>query len=331
MISMNCFRRSSIIRPFSWLQTVRKMSVFCPKIRGLIAATLAPLDSKGELNLSIMDKYVKHLQQEQLEGIYVNGTTGESLLLTVDERKKLAEKWVEAGKDKLGNIIVQIGAANLKDTQELAKHSEDIGATSIAVLPTTFFTPKTLDDLVDYVSQVSNSAPNTPLFYYHIPVMTHLPFRMEDFLNTAKHKIPTLVGMKFTSSDMFDLGCCLCVDDGKFQMLHGREEILLSALAMGATASIGTTYSFTGKLHHRIIKAFNQGDMETAWREQYRSQALVKLFTKYGDRVCFSKTVIRMLGLDLGTVRSPLSKLDVSQELELRKDLERMGFFDWFR
>jgi len=54
------------------------MSVFCPKIRGLIAATLAPLDSKGELNLSIMDKYVKHLQQEQLEGIYVNGTTGES-------------------------------------------------------------------------------------------------------------------------------------------------------------------------------------------------------------------------------------------------------------
>ena len=48
---------------------------------------------------------------------------------------------------------------------------------------------------------------------------------MEDFLNTAKHKIPTLVGMKFTSSDMFDLGCCLCVDDGKFQMLHGGEEV----------------------------------------------------------------------------------------------------------
>jgi len=55
------------------------------------------------------------------------------------------------------------------------------------------------------------------------------------------------------------------------------------------------------------------------------------LFLFSGDRVCFSKAVKRMLGLDLGTVRSPLSKLDVSQELELRKDLERIGFFDWFR
>lgn len=50
---------------------------------------------------------------------------------------------------------------------------------------------------------------------------------MEDFLNAAKHKIPTLAGMKFTSSDMFDLGCCLCVDDGRFQMLHGGDEVVL--------------------------------------------------------------------------------------------------------
>ncbi|KAL9963668.1 hypothetical protein ACROYT_G027195 [Oculina patagonica] len=151
------------------------MSVLCPKMEGLIAAPLAPFDNKAELNLSTVDKYVEHLQKEQITGIYVNGTTGESLLLTVDERKQLAEKWVQAGKDKLGNIIVQIGTSNLKDTQELARHAEDVGATAIAVLATTFFTPKTLDSLVDYVRQVSLAAPNTPLFYYHIPVMTHIP------------------------------------------------------------------------------------------------------------------------------------------------------------
>ena len=61
------------------------------------------------------------------------------------------------------------------------------------------------------------------------------------------------------------------------------------------------------------------------------SDKFTSLFLFSGDRACFSKAVIRMLGLDLGTVRSPLSKLDVSQELELKKDLERIGFFDWFR
>lgn len=55
---------------------------------------------------------------------------------------------------------------------------------------------------------------------------------MEDFLNTAKHKIPTLAGIKFTSSDMFDLGCCLCVDDGRFQMLHGGDEVVLFIISI---------------------------------------------------------------------------------------------------
>ena len=57
------------------------------------------------------------------------------------------------------------------------------------------------------------------IFYLSVAV------QMEDFLKVAKDKIPTLVGMKFTSSDMFDLGCCLCVDGGRFQMLHGGDEV----------------------------------------------------------------------------------------------------------
>ena len=53
------------------------------------------------------------------------------------------------------------------------------------------------------------------------------------------------------------------------------------------------------------------------------------LFLLLGNRASFSKAIRKMLGVDLGTVRSPLSTIDESQELELKKDLERIGFFGW--
>lgn len=298
------------------------------KIEGLIVATLTPFDDSGELNLSVIEKYAQHLQNENTKGLFVSGTTGESTLLTVEERKKLAEKWIEVGKDRFENIIIHVGTSNLKDSQELARHSENKGATAIALMATSFFTPQSVDDLVEYVRLVAECAPNTPLFYYHIPAWTNIPFLMEDFLKAAIPKIPTLTGVKFTSGNMFDLGRCLIIEDQRFSILFGGDEILLSALAMGACATVGGTYNFAGKLHGRIMDAFDKSDMETARSEQYRSQAMVKLYCKYGGHAAVGKAIMRFLGLDLGPARSPLS-LSESQEAQLREELDSIGFFAW--
>jgi len=299
------------------------------KIEGLIAAPLTPFDENGDLNLSVVDEYVKHLEKENVKGVFVCGTTGECSLLTLDERKKTAKKWIQAGKDRFDFIIIQVGCSNLKDTQELARHAESEGATAIGLLPTTYFTPKTVDDLVDYVQLVANSAPNTPLFYYHIPFWTHVTFLMEDFLKAAIPKIPTLAGIKFTSINMFDLGRCLVLDKERIQVLFGGDEILISALAMGACATVGGTYNFAGKLHNRIMDAFNKGDMETARTEQYRSQAMVKIYVKYGGHPGIGKAIMRFLGFDLGHARSPNSRLSESQEAALKEELDEIGFFSW--
>ncbi|KAJ7392858.1 hypothetical protein OS493_010519 [Desmophyllum pertusum] len=276
------------------------------KIEGLIAATLTPFNKSGELNLIAVDEYATHLEKENIKGLFVTGTTGESTLLTVDERKKLAEKWIQAGKDRFDHIIIQVGTSNLKDSQELARHAEDTGAPAIALMATSFFTPKSVDDLVEYVRLVADCAPNTPLFYYHIPAWTHVPFLMEDFLRAAVPRIPTLVGLKFTSIDMFDLGRCLVLDDERIQILFGGDEIL--------------------------IKCFGYGSLCYCWRrelKQYRSQAMVKLGIKYGGHAGVWKTIMRFLGLDLGPARSPLSQLSESQEAEFREELDKIGFFSW--
>ena len=69
------------------------------KIKGLVAATVTPMKANGEVNLPALDSYVKHLEKQGLAGVFVNGTTGEGLLMTSEERKAVAEAWM-AYKDR---------------------------------------------------------------------------------------------------------------------------------------------------------------------------------------------------------------------------------------
>ncbi|KAK5612738.1 hypothetical protein CRENBAI_007879 [Crenichthys baileyi] len=90
------------------------------KVTGLLAATFTPFTAQGEVNLSVIGPYVDYLTEKQgVKGIFVNGTTGESMSLSVAERKLLAEEWCQRAKGRMDNVIVHAGCMSLKDSQEL--------------------------------------------------------------------------------------------------------------------------------------------------------------------------------------------------------------------
>ena len=162
------------------------------KLEGLIAAPVTAFHQDGELNLSIIGKYVDVLLSQGIKHVYLNGCTGEGPSMTVQERKLVAEKWVQEGKGKLEKIIIQIGGTNLKDSQELAVHAKAIGASAIATLPPLFY-KSDVSSLVEYCSQIASVVPDLPLMYYHIPINTHVNIKMAHFLQAATDKIPSLV------------------------------------------------------------------------------------------------------------------------------------------
>ncbi|KAL1446660.1 hypothetical protein MTO96_028775 [Rhipicephalus appendiculatus] len=75
---------------------------------GLCVAPFTPFDGKGNININLIDQYVSLLQKQSVTGAFVNGSTGEGLSLTMAERKKLAERWVEASRGKLDLVIVHV-------------------------------------------------------------------------------------------------------------------------------------------------------------------------------------------------------------------------------
>ncbi|XP_046539153.1 N-acetylneuraminate lyase isoform X1 [Equus quagga] len=288
------------------------------KLQGLVAATITPMTEHGEINFSVIGQYVDYLVEEQgVKNIFVNGTTGEGLSLSISERRRVAEEWVTKGRNKLDQIVIHVGALSLKESQELAQHAADIGADGIAVIAPFFLKPWNKDVLINFLKEVAAAAPALPFYYYHIPALTGVKIRAEEVLDGIQEKIPTFQGLKFSDTDLLDFG--QCVDQNRqrqFAFLFGVDEQLLSALVMGATGAVGrmccflsSTYNYLGKKTNQMLEAFERKDFSSALNHQFCIQRFINFVVKLGFGVSQTKAIMTLVsGIPMGPPRLPLQK-----------------------
>jgi N-acetylneuraminate lyase len=181
--------------------------------------------------------------------------------------------------------------------------------------------------LVDCAAQIASAAPNTPFYFYDIPVLTNVSLSMPDFLELGRQSIPNLAGLKFTNPDLMAYQFCLRAGGGSFDLPWGCDEFLLAALAFGATGAVGSTYNFAAPIYHRIIKSFAAGDLTKARDEQFLAVQMIQVIVRHGF-IGSTKAIMTMLGVDVGPSRLPNPKLTVAGMESLRADLVKIGFFD---
>ena len=300
------------------------------QLTGLIAATHTPFRSDGQLELAIVEKQAEHLTRSGVQAVFIGGTTGESHSLTIEERLALAKCWSEVARGSNLRLIVHVGANCLADSRALAAQAQTLGAFAIAALAPSYFKPKSLDSLIACCTEVAKAAPALAFYYYDIPAMTGVNFSMSEFLAAAPDRVPTLAGIKFTNPDLIEYQKCLHVQEGKFNILWGLDEHLLSALVLGATGAVGSSYNFAAPVYQRMMAAFAKGDLAAARVEQFRSIQLIELLAGFGYMAA-AKTVMGFLGVDVGPARLPNSNLQPQQTYSLRARLEKLGFFEWVR
>lgn len=294
------------------------------KIKGLIAAIVTPMDKNGKINLSVIDSYAKHLIKSGVNGVFVCGTTGESLLLNTEERKKEAEAWMPYSNDI--KIIIHVGSTSYVDAQELARHAEKIGAYAIGAMGPCFLQPDRVQDLVEFNRLIANEAPNTPFYYYHIPGVSGVKIYMLDFLKEADKKIPNLNGIKFTSYDTMEMLECINYHEKKYDILHGHDETLLTGLMLGATGGIGTSYNLTAPLYNQMIDKYYKGDISGALNLQTEAVKFIRVMIKYGKGIAGIKSMLTIAGIDCGPCRLPIQNVSASEMKELEKEMKA---FDW--
>ncbi|XP_066971417.1 N-acetylneuraminate lyase-like [Macrobrachium rosenbergii] len=296
---------------------------------GMMAPPHAPFKSDGSLNLDVIPTYARHLKKHGITAIWLNGTAGEGMSMTVSERKQIAEAWMKC-RDEISTVIVQCEAGSFKNTCELVKHAVSIGVEGVALLPNLFDRPKTPDELVDFMEEVSKVCPNTPLFYYHIPMKTCVDISMSEFLEKGIKRIPNLAGLKFTDMDVAGEGKkCLQVAGGTLTIFNGFDEKLQEAVSLGFSSAVGGTFSGFPTMASQIFSFMKESKVAEAKRVQEELVTQIGAVFKQsggGFTVAHLKAATTLLtGIDMGPTRFPVKPCTPAMLDRLREDLRAVG------
>ncbi|SDB58835.1 N-acetylneuraminate lyase [Flavobacteriaceae bacterium MAR_2010_188] len=295
-------------------------------INGIIAATFSPFDENENLNLEIIPILVDELIKQGIGGFYINGSTGEGMSMPLNKRIRVAEAYLKAV-DKRVPCIISVSHTSYEVSRDLTKHAIEVGADAVSATPPSYYGINSIEQLALAVEKIANCQEKIPFIYYHIPDRTGLRFRMYSFLEIIGNRVPTLSGVKFTSSDLDDFLRCDTEFGDRFKMYFGRDELFLPALAIGADSFIGSTYNFLLPKYLEIIKCHNKGNSDEAISIFDDTVQIIHEFLKY-DGLASQKAIMKMMGFNFGPPKSPVLDLTTNDYNSLKNYLKTEKIFE---
>ena len=273
--------------------------------RPLIPAALTPLRHGGEaVDLDAIGPYAEYLESQGADGAFVCGTTGEGILLELDERRAIAETFRDALR---GLLIVHAGAQTTAGTMALAEHARGIGADGVAVIPPPYF-PLDEDALTAHFVVAARAASPLPFYCYALTARSGYPLPV-DVIRRVAASVDNLAGLKVSEAPFdrvepyLDLG---------LPVLIGSEPLIPAGIARGA---VGTVSGIAAALPDVVRACLDAADDRAAARLRDVRAALEAT----GQLIPAAKHVVGRRGVPVGPdVRAPLRRLtdDEARALE---------------
>ncbi len=281
------------------------------KYKGIIPAFYACYDSDGNVSAEATKKLVEHLIEKGVAGLYVGGSSGECIYLSVEERKRTLEAVMEVAKGRI-TIIAHVACNNTQDSCELARHAESLGVDAIAAIPPIYFRlPEKA--IAKYWNDISAAAPNTDFVIYNIPQLAGVALTLSLFDEMLKN--PKVIGVKNSSMPIQDIQMFkrqAKLDGREIVVFNGPDEQFAGGRIIGADGGIGGTYGVMPELFVKLDQLVRAGDVASAGRLQDDiDEVIYTMCSTKGNMYATAKAAIKkMYGLELGGVRAPLLNLE---------------------
>ena len=290
------------------------------KLYGVTTAMITPISENGGILTESIKSHVDFLIGKGIHCLYPSGTTGEMYLLTVEERKKVAETVVSHTNGRV-TVYIHVGAMRTQDAIELAQHACRIGADGIGVITPSFFMVNDRE-MEEYFVSVANSVPEDfPVYLYNLPQRSGNDLKPEVIEKILK-RAPNVVGIKYSLADLARTREYLKIKDWNFSVLHGADNLMNSVLAMGCDGVVSGVSSVCPEHFVAVYNAFKSGNMEEACVLQNTAAEIVNIL-KGGTNMAYFKAGLKMRGIDAGHMRKPLLDLTGEQTEELYKNLKK--------
>ncbi|OHO23802.1 N-acetylneuraminate lyase [Streptococcus anginosus] len=275
------------------------------KYEGVIPAFYACYDDQGEISPERVRALVEYFLVKGVQGLYVNGSSGECIYQSVADRKLILEEVMAVAKGKL-TIIAHVACNNTKGSMELARHAESLGVDAIATIPPIYFRLPEYS-IAQYWNDISAAAPHTDFVIYNIPQLAGVA--LTPSLYTEMLKNERVIGVKNSSMPVQDIQTFAALGGEDHLVFNGPDEQFLGGRLMGARAGIGGTYGAMPELFLKLNQLIADKELERAKELQFTINTIIgKLTAAYGNMYSVIKEVLKINeNLNIGSVRSPLT------------------------
>lgn len=292
------------------------------RLEGIYPALVTPFtDNKSQIDEERLRNLVNYCVELGVNGLTPCGTTGEFVNLSIEERKLVIKTVVDATNSRVP-VIAGAGGSGTDEALEMVKYVKDVGADA-ALVVTPFYLKPANRGIYQHYYKIATSV-ELPIILYNIPQCTGvwLSWQMVEDLADMSN----IVGLKDSSCELKYILAVLEKVRDKINVMCGCDEVVLPALAAGASGAILASANFIGDVWVKLYRAFENGKLEEAREMQYRIQKLARIITSSG--AVGTKEALNMIGVEVGSVRLPLStggELSYENREELRLELEKLG------
>jgi len=286
------------------------MSADIKDFKGVIPAVLSVFDKDENLDEQGTREFIRYLMSHDIGGLYVTGSTGETFLMSSEERMRQVEIIMEEVGDKVP-VVVHVGAMSTRETIRLAKHAEKMGAAGVSSVPPFYFKYNT-DQIYQYYKDVA-AATSLPMIVYNIPLAGMMTVDQIIRLST----IENVKGVKYTGTALFEVmqikdGC----KDG-FLVYGGCDELGSSNISIGVDGIIGSFYNVIADHYVKIWNAVKASDIPLATKLQRQAVHVIFAGINSGSMMACMKVWLRAAGIPGGWSRRPFSNFTEEEEKAL--------------
>lgn len=281
------------------------------QLAGVYVAMNSCYDAQGNIDPVTAKELTRFFVSKNVNGLYVGGNTGEGMLQTVDERKKMLESVVEANAGEV-NIIAHIGAMTTKDSIELAKHAASVGVDATSSVPPAYYNYQ--DGAVKQFWLDIMEAADVPFIIYYKPEAAG--FRLSTRLLEEILEHPNLAGIKSTTMNLYELQQFKALGGEDFVVFNGPDQLFLGGRSMGADGGIGSTYAVMPELFVITEQYFQNNQLKQAQKWQFIINEILTEIVQIGLLPAI-KEIVRLRGVDCGVPRRPLPALNSTEKQQV--------------
>lgn len=230
-----------------------------PNLKGVWPALIVPVDESGGPEFQELEKLVHVLLREEMDGLYVLGSTGQGFLFNEAQRIEISRKIIKWVNNAVP-VIVQVGALNTNESIRLARAAEQDGAYGISSVAPIYYSLST-ERVFEHYHAIGASV-SIPFFPYHVG-------NQSIFANNSAVEyvdrilgLPNIKGMKVTTQNLYEIGILSNLSKGRLTLFSGADELMCQAAMCGTDGAIGSFYNLWGKECRMVRKAFLDGKVK---------------------------------------------------------------------